>query len=222
MSDDKISKAEGVLPPEISAPEGPKPEAPGPRERVLDAALTLFVEQGYFNTNVPDISRHSRCSVGSIYHHFLNKEEIAADLYKQGIEQFRHALSKGISTPANTEQSLREMVASFLAFAEDNEQLSRYLWLARHDEFLGGQVNKPTFVGFDTLGRKLTKVIKNGIRGGEIPNLKAEVYWSILFGIPLSYVRDWLEGYSSARPSEMSSVLANSCWAALTANRGVG
>ena len=31
----------------------------GPRERILQAGLKLFVEQGYFNTNVPDISKES-------------------------------------------------------------------------------------------------------------------------------------------------------------------
>ena len=50
-------------------------EPPHPRERILQASLELFVDQGYFNTNVPDISKKSKCSVGSIYHHFLNKEE---------------------------------------------------------------------------------------------------------------------------------------------------
>ena len=57
---------------ELSAPKGF--ESYSPRDRILAAALKLFVEQGYFNTNVPDLSRESKCSVGSIYHNFKNKE----------------------------------------------------------------------------------------------------------------------------------------------------
>ena len=56
------------------------------RERILAAALKLFVEQGYFNTNIPDLSRESRSSVGSIYHTFKNKEEVATALYHEGIK----------------------------------------------------------------------------------------------------------------------------------------
>ncbi len=190
-------------------------ETAGPRERILSAALELFVDQGYFNTNVPDISRRSRCSVGSIYHHFLNKEEIADQLYRKGIEQFRSALSEAIDPNVGVEKTVHVVVITFLDFAERNHVLSRYLWLARHNEFLSDRVRKPTVVGFDPLGRRLTKAIKNGIRNGEIPHLKAEIFWSIVFGIPLSYVRDWLDGYTEDTPRQAAKVISSACWAAL-------
>ena len=190
-----------------------------PRERILQASLELFVEQGYFNTNVPDISRLSRCSVGSIYHHFLNKEEIAGQLFKSGIQQFRDALSSVVLPDVPLEKNIRAIVIAFLGFAEANYLLSQYLWLARHNEFLSAKVRHPTVVGFDELGRRLTKAIKNGIRQGEIPVLKAEVFWSIVFGIPLSFMRDWLDGYTSSTPTAVAPTLADACWAALQGTR---
>lgn len=199
---------------DVAKPEGSKEDI-GPRERILLAALELFVEQGYFNTNVPDISRRSRCSVGSIYHHFLNKEEIADQIYRNGIGEFRRALSTAIDRCSTPQETVKAVVVAFLDFAEAHHQLSRYLWLARHNEFLSETVRKPTGVGFDQLGRQLTRVIKNGIRSGEIPLVKAEIFWSIVFGIPLSYVRDWLDGYTEDTPSKVAPTLANACWAAL-------
>ncbi len=187
----------------------------GPRERILEASLKLFVEQGYFNTNVPDISKHSRCSVGSIYHHFLNKEEIAADLYKAGIQQFRNRLTKAINSDDDLETTVNDLVVSFLGFAEENKLLSRYIWLARHTEFLNQKVSRPTTVGFDPLGRKLTKIIKGAIRKGEMQRNDAEVIWSIMFGIPLSFVRDWLDGYTKKSPTEVAPAIASACLAAL-------
>jgi AcrR family transcriptional regulator len=190
-------------------------DEPGPRERILQAALDLFVEQGYFNTNVPDISRRSRCSVGSIYHHFLNKEEIAGNLYDLGIKRFREALANAIDSNAALEPNIRGIVVTFLTFAEDSHVLSRYLWLARHSEYLSAEVRHPTVVGYDELGRRLTKAVKNGIRKGEIGNIKAEILWSIVFGMPLSFVRDWLDGYTKTTPREVAPVMADACWAAL-------
>ncbi|MCB0360228.1 MAG: TetR/AcrR family transcriptional regulator, partial [Bdellovibrionales bacterium] len=201
----------------MSLGQNDQPESPelGPRERILQASLKLFVEQGYFNTNVPDISKHSRCSVGSIYHHFLNKEEIASQLYQNGIDQFRSAITEAIKTDSDLESTIRDVVVSFLRFAEENRMLSQYIWLARHNEFLNHKVTRPTTVGFDSLGRKLTKIIKGGIRNGELSPLQAEVVWSILFGIPLSYVRDWLDGYTRSSPTEVAPVIASACYAAL-------
>lgn len=186
-----------------------------PAERILQAALELFVEQGYFNTNVPDISRRSHCSVGSIYHHFLNKEEIASQLYKDGLLRFRHALCAVVDPAEGLETTVRKVVVNFLQFAEQNRLLSQYLWLSRHTEFLTSKIMQPTVVGFDELGRRLTKVIKQAARNGEIAPLRAPVIWTIVFGIPISYIRDWLDGYVPAAPSSVAPALADACVAAL-------
>jgi AcrR family transcriptional regulator len=186
-----------------------------PRQRILAAALKLFVEQGYFNTNVPDLSRESQCSVGSIYHNFKNKEEVATALYEEGIAAFRKALEESISRTKSSEELVKTSVKSFLEFSEVNIQLSKYIWLCRHNEFMSGIIKHPTMVGFDKLGRFLTRSIRNGIRTGEIRPLKANIIWSVLFGIPVGYVRDWLDGYNQSSPRAVADEIADACWRAL-------
>lgn len=185
------------------------------RERILAAALKLFVEQGYFNTNVPDLSRESKCSVGSIYHNFRNKEEVAAALYQEGITSFRRALEAALEGVKDPAEVIKTVIKSFLEFSEVNHQFSRYLWLSRHNEFMTGVIKSPTSVGFDTLGRKLTKSIKTGIRSGQILPLKANIIWTIMFGIPLAYVRDWLDGFNPVPPKMVADQIADACWRAL-------
>lgn len=199
----------------VNSSEASGDSASGPRDRILQAALELFVKKGYFNTNIPDISKLSRCSVGSIYHHFLNKEEIADQLYRNGIQQFREALRKEIDLNEPLRQNIQRLVVAFLSFAESHHTLSRYLWLSRHSEYLTNKITRPTGVGFDQLGRLMTKAIKNAIRKGDIPNLKADIFWSIVFGIPLSYVSDWLDGFTSEPPHQVAETLAAACWSGL-------
>ncbi len=186
-----------------------------PRERILSASLELFVERGYFNTNVPDISKCSNCSVGSIYHHFLNKEEIARDLYDLSLTNFRGSLAEAIKDCEDLESTICALVERFLIYSENNLQSAKYLWLARHSEFLTKNVKKPTVMGFDALGRKLAKIIKTSMKKGEIPSIKGEVIWSIIFGIPLSYLLDWLDGYTKTPPSQVTTPLSQACYSAL-------
>ncbi len=47
------------------------------RTRILDAALTLFREQGYTATTVDDLCRTARVTKGSFFHHFESKEAAA-------------------------------------------------------------------------------------------------------------------------------------------------
>ena len=64
----------------MSSVLSPRPDT---RYLVLDSALTLFTERGYFSTSVHDIGRAAGVSIGSIYHHFGDKEGIAGALYAQ-------------------------------------------------------------------------------------------------------------------------------------------
>ncbi len=188
------------------------------RDRILAAALKLFVEQGYFNTNIPDLSRESKCSVGSIYHNFKNKEEVATALYQEGIKAFRNVLQDSLKTSSNPIDTIKITVKAFMQFSEVNHQLSKYLWLCRHNEFMSGMIQHPTRIGFDPLGRLLTRSIKSGIKSGVLMPLKANIIWSILFGVPAGYVRDWLDGYNDQPPSKVANELAEMCVRALQAN----
>ena len=186
-----------------------------PRQRIMAAALKLFVEQGYFNTNVPDLSRESKCSVGSIYHNFKNKEEIARAVYLEAMMAFRNTLYQAVKGKTDVEQITKTLIKAFLQFSEVNHQLSRYIWLCRHNEFMTGLIRHPTMIGLDPLGRILTKTIKNGIREEKIVKLRAHLIWTLLFGIPLGYVRDWLDGYNPEPPHMVADQLAECCWRAL-------
>ena len=55
------------------------------RDEILDAALACFNEKGFTATTVEDVRGRSGASVGSIYHHFGGKEQIAAAIYVEGL-----------------------------------------------------------------------------------------------------------------------------------------
>jgi AcrR family transcriptional regulator len=46
------------------------------RQRILDAALQLMVEQGYAGTSVRDIAEQLRMTKGSLYYHFSSKDDL--------------------------------------------------------------------------------------------------------------------------------------------------
>ncbi len=56
------------------------------RERVTTTAQMLFVERGYEQTTIREISAASGVSTGSIYHFFLSKEDIFLDVVRHGFK----------------------------------------------------------------------------------------------------------------------------------------
>ena len=57
------------------------PKARRTRERILGAALGLFVEKGYEATTMRDVAREAGTSLGLAYRYFASKEEFALALY---------------------------------------------------------------------------------------------------------------------------------------------
>ncbi len=52
------------------------------RTAVLDAARRLFVTKGFEATSIDEIARASESSNGAVYHHFRDKQEIFAEVFR--------------------------------------------------------------------------------------------------------------------------------------------
>src|SRR5262245_22031760 len=59
------------------------------RERILDAALDLFIERGVAGTTVSDIERAVglAAGTGSFYRHYKSKEELVVPAFQRGVTQ---------------------------------------------------------------------------------------------------------------------------------------
>src|SRR5262249_56167375 len=61
---------------------------------ILMAALDCFTTRGVSATTIEDIRAKSGASIGSIYHHFRSKENLAATLYVEGLREYQAGLLK--------------------------------------------------------------------------------------------------------------------------------
>lgn len=64
------------------------------RDKILAGALDLFNEKGCMNTSTRHIANKLGISVGNLYYHFKNKEEIIFGIY----EEFMNSLTKQFTT----------------------------------------------------------------------------------------------------------------------------
>lgn len=63
------------------------------RDSILDAALTIFSNRGYYDTRLDDIADASSTSKGAIYFHFPNKEKLFLAL----VDQFADVLERKVN-----------------------------------------------------------------------------------------------------------------------------
>lgn len=102
------------------------------RERLLEAAITLFASQGYTATSVAEIQRACGLAAGSgaLYKHFASKRDVldaAVRVYMDRIAEDRKQFDAEPSTE-NAEQALRRAATLIWDGINDNALLLRVIF----------------------------------------------------------------------------------------------
>lgn len=170
-----------------SAAEAPSGAAAA---RVLDSALHLFSTRGYFGTSIHDIRRHSGVSIGSIYHHFGNKEALARALYQHLLNRLDELLH-GIRVSGGTVQDrCRAVVVRLFELSETAPEALAFVLHARHREFLPEEPPICSSAPFQAM----RELVEQGMRAGEIRNMDVLLAAACLFGGPLRCIHLRLDG----------------------------
>lgn len=88
------------------------------RDRILNAALTLFNEQGDHKVTTNHLAAHLGMSPGNLYYHFKNKQDIIYDLFLQHETQIEAALTLPEAISADDKMTLEDKFAVMLGVFE--------------------------------------------------------------------------------------------------------
>lgn len=88
-----------------------------------DAAYEVFIEKGYKETNIAEISKRAKISVGSFYKYYDSKEEIFLQVYIQENERVRHKVMQGVDWNAEPLQVMEELFEQLMLNMLDNKIL---------------------------------------------------------------------------------------------------
>lgn len=160
------------------------------RRQVLDAALRLFTRDGYFKTSVHDVARTSGVSVGSIYHHFNDKEGIARALYADLAERMVELLEGIHRDYASTHDRCRAVVAALFDMTENEPEAMEFMLYAKHREFLPDETPVCSSRAFEMM----RMFVAEGMSSGEIQTLDPMVASTCLFGGAIRMITARLDG----------------------------
>ncbi len=96
------------------------PKSDQTRNRILEAALTLFRHQGFAETTMREIASDAGVATGAAYYYFRSKEDIVMAFYRQNSEQHAPLLEKALEENRKFENRLVAMIAVKLQHFEPN------------------------------------------------------------------------------------------------------
>jgi AcrR family transcriptional regulator len=106
------------------------------REAVLDAALTLFAERGFYGTSVPDIAQLAKVGTGTIYRYFDGKEALVNALYQQHKAALGKALLADFDAFAPPRAAFHGFWTRAIAFTLGSPRVFQFLELHHHAPYL--------------------------------------------------------------------------------------
>lgn len=173
------------------------------RERVIVAALQLFTRRGYFNTSVPDMAHAARVSVGSIYHHFKDKEDVARALCQSLMEGLQNELVQIAQEYDTAHDRCRAVVAMLFELTESNREVMDFMLYAKHREFLPTELPICSSKPFETM----REFVQDGMKRGEIRRMDVMVASSCLFGGAIRLITARLDGvFADSLPGRLDAV----------------
>lgn len=172
------------------------------KERIENAALTLFVKRGIAETSIRQIAKTAKVSLGAMYNHYKSKDELAEVLFAElfhriGAELERLADGKG-PFPAR----LKALVAHVFDSVARDEAAVTYLIRTRQDYMRrvrpgGGN----PFLAFRNL-------IARAVEGNEIPKQDATVAAAMLVGAINQVIELHAAGRAKATPASLAETVS--------------
>lgn len=93
------------------------------RERILDAALTLFREQGFDDTTMRDIAEKASVATGAAYYYFRSKEELVMAFYVRAADEARDIVPERIGRSRDLKKRLRAVIDQKFEQFEEHRKL---------------------------------------------------------------------------------------------------
>lgn len=173
------------------------------RQQILDSAVAVFAEKGFYNAKVTDIAHKAGVAHGTVYLYFQTKEDILIQIF----EELVNYIFTEVGTEHNAVAKLRRLISIQMQMVETNPELTELMLLeARQSSkfILSSAISK-----IGDYCDKIEGILKEGIEEGLVrPDLDLTVASTMLYS--------GIEGIATRWMLENKHYNLNSCAEQLT------
>ena len=164
---------------------------PEKRGRILEAAVRVFADKGFYNAKVSEIARLAGVADGTIYLYFRSKDDLLISIFEDRMEQVNENARAAIAGDLAPLDKLQRLLSQHLSLCEDNPLVAEVLTveLRQSTKFLKEYKHSK----FGEFLKLVAQPIEEGQRSGDIrADVDAHFAARALFGAVDELVRAWL------------------------------
>ncbi|HEY6731642.1 MAG TPA: TetR/AcrR family transcriptional regulator [Solirubrobacterales bacterium] len=176
------------------------------REEILEAALDSLGDGG--EATIEEVRGRSGASVGSIYHHFGDKDGILVALYAKVLGEYQAGVLRTLRAATDAEDGVKRLVRHHLRWVQRNPERARFV-------LQSGVVREQADAELKALNQSMFAAVGEWVEAqAAIRPLRREIFYATVFGPAQELCRSWLAGrIESLRRVE--DELAEAAWRAV-------
>lgn len=162
------------------------------RNKILDAAKRLFVDEGFQATSIRKIASKVGCSPTTIYLYYKDKNDIVYALHKEGFNLLKVQLISLINVESPFER-LKALGRTYINFSKNNSAYYEVMFMLKEpmDYLYASSKNENWEEGaqvFEFLVATVTECQREGYFPGGKPEFLALQAWSMVHGLCSLYI----------------------------------
>jgi len=150
--------------------------SPEKQEAILETALTLFTERGFFGTPTSLISKEAGVATGTLFFYFKTKEDLIDTLYRRVKSEAAQAMGRGLEEETTAQAKLLRLGKNAVAWGIENRKKLKFMEQFAHSPFVSTSAHEEGMSHF----LFLQDLVRDGIRTGEIRPLEPELLFCMM------------------------------------------
>lgn len=146
------------------------------KDLIINAALKLFVDNGFHGTATGKIAQEAGVANGTLFQYFKTKDDLVIALYIHIKDELAEYISKNTVENADIKETVKTQVLSTLYWALDNPNKFRFIQQFHTSPYIGK-------IEQDVINKQVEPhltLIQKGIKQGVLKSLPADLIYTLL------------------------------------------
>jgi TetR/AcrR family fatty acid metabolism transcriptional regulator len=135
------------------------------RQKIIQAAISVFSEHGFYNSTVADVAREAQVADGTIYLYFKNKDDLLISIFEHSMDFFIQAARDEMKDVTDPRERLKTFIELHLKLVQKNQDLAQVIQieLRQSAKFMKEYANEKFFEYLGIVGAILEDGQKEGL-----------------------------------------------------------
>ncbi|MGH3050135.1 MAG: TetR/AcrR family transcriptional regulator [Gaiellaceae bacterium] len=183
------------------------------KNRVLDAAVELFAQQGYDGTSVSQVLARAKVAKGGFYHHFASKDALLYEVYGDLITRQLAAMDEIVGRGLPAAATLRALIVDLVVSTAASARQALVFWREMHK--LGDERTEQYRRDRRRYHDTVRKLVRDAQTAGEFATYAAaDTVTFTIFGV-VNELPTWYRPTGRKRPDQLADEVADFVLAAL-------